>query len=610
MHRSSIFFFVLVCSAQLLLSAHAKSTQLFFGDTHVHTSYSEDAYALGRNDSGDPDTAYRWAKGMPVVHPYTRVKVQNARPLDFLVVADHAFYLGIYRNVMAGRSGFADTRTGQLIHGLFEEFDGNRNRLWNELNKLLYLDRTDKELTDPGVQSAVWDEYTALADKHYDPGKFTTFIGWEWSASPAGNNLHRVVFTDVNAEIASRFLPLSVLYTEVPEDLWNWLAKTAQQVGADFIAIPHNPNISNGTMFPRVTTSGIPITAEYARIRQRWEPVVEVTQIKGDSETHPLLSPLDGFADFEKYGHLLTVNPEGAKGVGVSAADYVRSALFTGLEIERQVGINPYKFGMIGSTDAHTSVSSADENNFWGKFPTDARPDQGTRAIGGPLSAVLGWSVSASGLAAAWAEENTRESILAAFRRREVYATTGPRIRVRAFGGWDFRDKDTQSVEFAAIGYRRGVPMGGVLTRAPRGKSPTFLIQAAKDPLGANLDRIQLVKGWPGKDGKAHEKLYDVALSGGRVVDASRTAPAVGNTVDVKTASYTNDIGAAQLSAVWKDPEFNPAVSAVYYLRVLEIPTPRHSLYDAVALNTAHPPQFPTSIQERAYTSPIWYTPQ
>ncbi len=588
---------------------YGQSTQLFFGDTHVHTSFSEDAYALGRNVTGDPDTAYRWAKGLPVVHPYTGVKIKNTRPLDFLVVADHAYYLGIYKNVMDGRPGFADTQSGKWIRQVFQDMDADRNALWNTLNMAFYIERTDKELTTAAVRSTVWEEYLQFAETYNDPGRFTAFIGWEWSGSPGGNNLHRVVMTSANGEVASGFRPLSVLESERPEDLWDWLEKTSIELGLKFVAIPHNSNISNGTMFPETTSSGTPITEAYARKRQKWEPLVEITQIKGDSETHPKLSPEDPFAGFEKYEHLLAVNPEAATSMEVSAADYVRPALLRGLQIGERLDINPYRFGVIGSTDSHSSVSSVDEDNFWGKFPPDARPSRGMEPIGGPLSSVVGWSVSASGLAAVWAQENTRESLLSAFQRKEVYATTGPRICVRLFGGWDFSETDTQSANMSDIGYRSGVPMGGALTRTPAGGSPKFMIHVAKDPTGANLERVQMIKGWLDVSGKTHEKVMDVALSDGREPDPDHNALPGANTVDITTATYSNERGATQFNLLWEDTDFDPQTPAFYYLRVLQIPTPRHSLYDAVALNIDPPDGFPAIIQERAYTSPVFYTP-
>jgi hypothetical protein len=599
----------LACCSLHVAVALAQPRQLYFGDTHVHTAFSEDAYALGRNEVGGPDIAFRWAKGLPVAHPYTGVKIQSARPLDFLVVADHAYYLGIYKNVMSGRPGFADTATGRWVRRLFREMDGDRNTLWNELNRAFYLERTDRELNSPAIRARVWRDYIAYADDHNEPGHFTAFIGWEWTASPRGNNLHRVVMTDADAANASSFLPLSVLDSEAPEDLWLWLDKTHAETGASFVAIPHNSNISNGRMFPTRSSDGRPISAEYSQVRQRWEPLVEITQIKGDSEAHPRLSPGDPFAAFEKYEHLLKVSPDSAAAVPVSAGDYVRPALLRGLQIKEKTGVNPYNFGVIGSTDSHASVSSVDENNFWGKFPTDALPGRGMEPIGGPLSSVVGWAVSASGLAAVWAQENTRQSLLSAFQRKEAYATTGPRIAVRVFAGWDFTEEDARSPDISVIGYRRGVPMGGDLGEAASTGVPTFLIQVAKDPTGANLERVQVIKGWRSEDGELHEKVIDVALSDGRIVDPHHTAPPIDSTVDVRTARYTNERGAAAFNLLWKDESFDATQHSFYYLRVLEIPTPRHSLYDSIALGIDPPAGFPATIQERAYTSPIFYTP-
>jgi len=367
-------------------------------------------------------------------------------------------------------------------------------------------------------------------------------------------------------------------------------------------------NISKGKMFDTLDSKGRPIDAAYARTRRHWEPVAEVTQIKGDSETHPLLSPNDEFADFESYRFLIDTRPDTDHTAPVTAGDYARAALLRGLGIARDTGVNPYQFGMIGSTDSHTGLSSAEEDNFHGKMALDSVPERKSQSRIGKQGAT-GWDMSASGLAAVWAEENTREAIVAAFRRREVYATSGPRIRVRVFAGWDFEQGDLDARDMARIGYSRGVPMGGELSPAPPGKAPRLLLQAARDPKGANLDRIQIVKGWVDAAGTAHEKVYDAIGSDGRKPGRDGNLPPVGSTVDVANAGYANDIGAAELAALWVDPDFDASAPSFYYARVLQIPTPRHSLYDAVALAQPHVDGKPPAIQERAYTSPVWYTP-
>jgi hypothetical protein len=462
------------------------------------------------------------------------------------------------------------------------------------------------------VKRSIWSESNAITERHDEPGRFTSFIGWEWTSTPDGRNLHRVVFTPEGIDKSGQFIPYSAFDSSKPEDLWRWLDKTSQRVGADFIAIPHNSNISGNTMFDAVDGEGRPITAEYARQRMRWEQVVEMTQIKGDSETFPTLSPDDEFADFETFNHAIDTEALGQDTeIEFGIGDYVRPALLRGIETARQVGANPYKFGLIGSTDSHTGAASAEENNFWGKTAFDSTPANTFAEFLGIKG--FGADMSAAGLAGVWAEENTRDSLFAAFKRKEAYATTGPRIKLRFFGGWGFAAGDAESPRLAMIGYDKGVPMGGDLSDAPSGKPPSFLIHAAKDPRGANLDRVQIVKGSLGSDGTPQEKVYEVVWSGGpkgRKLGPEGTLPRLRSTVDLKTGFYTNTIGAPQLAAVWTDPDFEPGRRAFYYARVLAIQTPRHTLYDAIALGmdpaeTGHPP----TIQERAYSSPIWYTP-
>jgi hypothetical protein len=577
-------------------------TRLYWGDTHLHTSHSADAFFLG-NQTADPDTAYRWAKGLPVVHPSTRSRVQIGTPLDFLVVADHAEMLGVPYELMQGDRRLNATATGRKWVAMMRAGKGAQV-FEHEFGAAITANRPIGDFDTDAIKQAAWSDIVAAAERHNAPCAFTSLIGWEWTSTPDGNNLHRVVFTPAGRKAADQFLPFSAFDSEEPEDLWAWLAETSHAVGTDFLAIPHNPNLSGGLMFDEVDSEGRPITSAYARMRMRWEPVVEVTQIKGDSETHPLLSPDDQLADFERYSHLLKVGGGEAE---VTEGDYVRSGLLRGLEIERDVDANPYKVGMIGSTDSHTGLASAEEDNFWGKTALDSTPESTFAPI---AIGMKGADMSASGLAAVWAEENTRAAIFAAFKRKEVYATTGPRIRLRFFGGWEFKSKHAKSGKMVQIGYLLGHPMGGDLTKAPEDEAPTFLMYAVKDPEGANLDRIQIIKGWVDSDGKAHEKVYDAALAGSRQYDEKGRAQPIASTVDPKTGQYVNIFGAPSLVAFWEDPDFDPEERAFYYLRVLQIPTPRHTLQDAVALGmdpkeTGHPP----AIQERAYSSPIWYTP-
>lgn len=604
-------------------AAMAADTQLLWGDTHLHTSYSFDAY-LNRNMTADPDTAYRYAKGLPVINPGHAGRVQIDTPLDFLVVADHAVMLGVMRHIYDRgiptegmgvvervRAWFAQ----RWIRGVIDDDEG-MSAFASFLPKPQPVEEaaatplTAGALPGADVMARTsWQETIRITDSHNEPGTFTSFIGWEWSSIPGGANMHRVVFTPDNVDVASQFQPFSTADSAYPEDLWAWLDETSERTGAEFVAIPHNSNISKGYMFSETSLRSDPFTAETARTRMEWETVAEITQFKGDSETHPSISPDDEFADFETYSHYIQQN---APAYDPGEGDYIRSALMTGLELENKIGVNPFQFGVVGSTDSHTGLSSAEEPNFWGKFPRDTTPE-GKRAgwrTGGDGGGPNGWSMSASGLAAVWAEENTRESIFAAFRRREVYGTTGPRIAVRFFGGWDFDAAAADADDLADIGYTNGVPMGSDMTAAPEGKAPTFLLRATKDPKSGNLDRVQIIKGWVDASGEAQERVYDVAWSDGRVRGSDGKVPAVGNTVDITTGNYTNTIGVAELSAVWEDPDFDASQNAFYYARVLEIPTPRHSLFDALALNidvaeTGHP----ATIQERAYSSAIWYKP-
>ncbi|MDP6977927.1 MAG: DUF3604 domain-containing protein [Myxococcota bacterium] len=596
----------------------AAEKQLFWGDTHLHTNNSFDAY-LNRNMTASPDVAYRYAKGYPVIHPFHRARVQIDTPLDFLVIADHAEYLGVIRTI--NETGIPKEDLGifdwlkahYIDYWISDVMDSDKGReaFASLLPKQASVEEAAATQLEPAIPASfeiskrVWAEAIETADRHNDPGRFTTLIGWEWSSIPGGANLHRVVFTSAGADVASTFFPHSSADSQYPEDLWAWLDETTDETGAQFVAIPHNSNISKGYMFQDKTLRGEPFTKEKAEQRLRWEPVVEVTQIKGDSETHPSVSPDDPFADFETYPHYIQNDPPP---YDPQPGDYIRSALRLGLAIEERIGFNPYRFGLIGSTDAHTGVPSAEEPNFWGKLARDSVPEN-KQIAGINKRGANGWSMSASGLAAVWAEENTREEILEAFRRREVYATTGPRIAVRVFGGWKLAADGDQAAPSSADN-GGVVPMGGELSAAPQGANPQFMVEVAKDPKGANLDRVQVVKGWIDDQGVTHERVYDVAAAEGRERDANGSFVAVGNTVDPETGDYTNTIGSTQLSTLFRDPEFDPAQAAFYYVRVLEIPTPRHSVFDALALmQDATRIQGPWWIQERAYTSPIWYRP-
>jgi hypothetical protein len=586
-------------------SAVAEQTHLYWGDVHLHSNYSLDAYATG-NTSVTPDLAYRFARGIPIRRPGLDEKVQIRRPLDFLAVTDHAEMLGLQVLLDQRDPKLLSTPWGQKmlaihlndpVRGVMRASGGATGANSAERREML------DQIFSPQVRQATWDAEIAAAEKNNIPGKFTTLFGWEWSSMPGGKNLHRIVLTDATVDQVHKFYPYSNIESARPEDLWTFLETTKARTGADFVAIPHNSNISGGLMFDMVDSDGRPLTAQYAHIRQMWEPLMEVTQTKGTSEVRPELAPSDEFAEFEIRRKLLIGTP-----TPPSEADYARSALQRGLQVQSKVGVNPYKFGMIGSTDSHTGMSSVQESAFMGKLGVDAPLSQHYH----PDKPVIfpDWEMSASGRAAVWAPENTRKAIFAAFKRKEVYATTGTRITLRVFGGYGFEPADAKARDIAAIGYRKGIPMGGDLTRAPKGKAPAFLIWSAKDPLSGNLDRMQVIKGWIDAAGRSQQKIYDVAWSGRRKPGPDGKVPAVGDTVDISTATYTNAIGATQLATVWKDPDFKPSQTAFYYVRVLEIPTPRHSLYDAVALGIdVKETHEAATIQERAFSSPIWYTP-
>ena len=469
-----------------------------------------------------------------------------------------------------------------------------------------------KDLTS--LKESMWQKSTAAAEKYNDPGRFTTFIGFEWTSMPEGNNLHRnVIFRD-GKDKADQIVPFSQYDSFDPEDLWNWMADYEKKTGGQLLALAHNGNLSNGLMFDDVTYTKKPLDRAYAERRMQWEPMYEVTQMKGDGEAHPALSPTDEFADFETWDKA-SFGPV-PKTPDMLPREYAREAYKRGLAYEAKLGTNPFKFGMVGSTDAHTSLSTTEENNFFGKvvpLEPSADPIRFEEVIAG-RPAPKGYQIyarqtSAAGLAGVWSRENTREALWDAMKRKEVYATTGTRLLVRVFAGCDFSEADLDRSDFARHGYENGVPMGGDLSAAPEGKTPTLLIRALRDVDGANLDRVQVIKGWLNANGETQEKVYDVAWSGDRRPGADGKLPPVGNTVNVEEASYDNSIGSPFLQAFWTDPEFDPGERAFYYVRVLEIPTPRWTTYDAKFFGVKLPDDVPASIQERAYTSPIWYTP-
>jgi len=591
----------------------AVPTRVFWGDTHLHTSYSMDAGAFGARLG--PEDAYQFARGEEVVSS-TGQRVRLARPLDFLVVADHSDNMGFFPDLNAGSAHLLEDPTGKKWYDQLQAGEGVEVALEviDSFSRGTFPDAL-MYWPDTKPYKDTWMKTIDAAETYNEPGRFTAFIGYEWTSQvPPGQNLHRVVIYRDDESLARQTVPVTTYSPQGstdPEYLWKLLQAYEDKTGGDVLAIAHNGNMSNGLMFPIVNpVDGKPLTAEYAETRARWEPLYEVTQIKGDGEAHPFLSPNDEFADFGTWdkGNL---NLSEAKTNDMLAHEYARSGLQLGLKLEDDLGTNPFKFGMIGSTDSHTALSTADDDNFFGKHSgSEPSPDrmQHPFARFGDLE-ILGWETLASGYAGVWASENTRAALFDAMERKETYATTGPRMLVRFFGGWDFVSADANTRQPAAVGYEKGVPMGGDLSRAPSGASPSFLVAALKDPIGGNLDRIQIVKGWI-EDDERQERVYDVAVSDGRTIGADgRCTTPVGNTVDVKNATWSNSIGDTELITVWNDPDFDPDQRAFYYVRVLEIPTPRWTAYDAKYFGLDVPDDIPMITQERAYTSPIWYTP-
>ncbi|MGD1935910.1 MAG: DUF3604 domain-containing protein [Candidatus Phaeomarinobacter sp.] len=594
-------------------SADAFPTKVFWGDTHLHTADSADAFAFGARLG--PEAALKFARGDTVTST-TGIEAQLSRPLDFLVIADHAEGLGVTREIFNGNPALmVDSRLArwsrmmqaggqESVKATIELIDGHTKGTNPEI------------LGDPKVMGPIlknlWQSRGDVIDQYNEPGKFTAFVGYEYTSVPKGDNLHRVVVYRDGPEITNNVFPFSSAVSEDPEDLWSALEQYEANTGGQVLAIPHNSNLSNGRMFALVDFEGAAIDADYATQRARWEPIVEATQIKGDSESHPFLSPNDEFASYGDSGwEEGNLNIMGNKTPEMLSGDYVREALKRGLVIEEETGVNPFKLGMIGSTDSHTALATGDSNNFFGKHtgvePGAARADR--KSDGNADIRRLGWQYLASGYAAVWATENTREAIFDAMMRKEVYATTGPRIKLRFFAGCDFDSTDAQAADFAERGYAKGVPMGGDVSACDEGAAPSFLVHSVMDPDGANLDRTQIIKGWVDAEGETQERVYDVAWSDNREPDANGKIPAVGNTVDLTGPSWTNTIGAAQLETVWTDPDFDPSQRAFYYVRTIEIPTPRWTAYDVVRYGTDLPDDAELINQERAYSSPIWYEP-
>ena len=587
--------------------------RVYWGDTHLHTSFSMDAGAFGCRLV--PSDAYRFAKGQEVTASSGQ-RVRLARPLDFLVVADHSDGFGFFPLLLGGDPKIMADPQGRRWYEMIQKGQGASAAI--DIITSFGKGAISKAIFPvPGTTAyqGAWEEVIKAAEEANDPGRFTAFIGFEWTSNTGGNNLHRnIIFRD-DASRASQVEPYTTqkpLGSDNPRGLWKWMSGYEEKTGGHVLAIAHNGNLSNGRMFPIIESfTGKPIDREYAEVRAQRERIYEVTQIKGDGETHPFLSPNDEFANYERWdkGNLDLTEKKKPE---MLEFEYARAALGNGLKLEQELGVNPYKFGMIGSTDAHTGLAAIDEDNFWGKTSaSEPSPERATHPFVQTANAtIMGWEQTASGYAGVWATDNTREALFDAMQRKEVYATTGPRMIVRFFASWDFQAGDANTRNPAVVGYTKGVPMGGDISNAPAGKSPTFLVAALKDPIGANLDRIQVIKGWLDAKGDTHEKVYDVAWAGDRKPDSKNgKLPPVGDTVDVANATYTNTIGASELIKVWKDPEFDASQRAFYYVRVLEIPTPRWTAYDAKYFGIKMPPEVPMKGQERAYTSPIWYTP-
>ena len=571
---------------------------VYFGDVHVHTGWSFDAFTNGSQTT--PMDAYAWAQGK-VITGSGGPDMQIKTPLDFYMVADHAEYMGVFNQMANPDSPLSKT---ELAKAVTSPDTNVRMQAFAGVLRDMSAGKSDPQLSDPALARTVWAEIIKAADANYLPGKFTTFAGFEWTSNPQKRNLHRVVVFRDTKKLPD--LVLSALESEDPEVLWKWM-EDQRAKGSTLFAIPHNGNASDGRMFEMVKFDGKPIDAAYNKTRAANEPLYEITQIKGTSETHPDLSPNDEFAGFEQWDYTLSADYERPKH---RRGSFARQALLDGMSQAAAGAGNPFKYGIIGDSDTHNAAASHEENNYTGKFGFENNPMERLSGIPGAPAGQIQQiqEFSSAGLAGVWAPENTREAIFDAMQRKETFGTSGPMIKVRFFGSFDYAADDVNKSDFVKAAYAKGVPMGGDL-KAGTGKAPTFLLMAIKDPKSGNLDRMQIVKGWLDATGKQHEKIFDVAWSGDRKIGADGNLPPVGNTVDVKTATYTNSIGAAQLSASWTDPEFKPGEQAFYYARVLEIPTPRWNTYDAV--RTGLPPltTVPATLQERAWSSPIWYKP-
>jgi hypothetical protein len=590
--------------------------QVFWGDTHLHTGLSMDAGLFGARLG--LDEAYRFARGEEVTASSGQ-PAKLGRPLDWLVITDHSDGMGFFTDLAAGKPDVIKFEQAKRWYAGLQEGGDASAAAAIDLIQTFSQGKIDPAMMaeySPGGKTyrSIWERVVDAAERYNDPGAFTTLIGFEWTSLDAGDNLHRnVIFRD-DADKAGQVVPYTTqapVGSTDPLELYKYLENYEVRTGGSALAIAHNGNLSNGIMFPvEKQFTGRKIDDDYVEARAKWEPLYEATQIKGDGEAHPLLSPDDEFADYETWD-VGNLDLSAAKTDDMLQYEYAREALKNGLLLEEKLGTNPYKFGMVGSTDSHTGLATAEEDNFFGKATNaEPKPERMTHPfIRSEVGSYDAYQLASSGYTGVWASENTREAIWDAMARKEVYSTTGPRMTVRFFGGWDYTADDVNSRMPAVRGYEKGVPMGGDLRARKSDGAPTFMVYALRDPVGANLDRIQIVKGWLDAKGKTHEKVYDVVWSDGRELDANGALPPVGNTVDIAAANWTNTIGASELVTVWSDPDFDAKQKAVYYARVLEIPTPRWVVYDAFRFGIELPDGAETTHQERAYTSPIWYTP-